>query len=110
MAEVWRIKFGGNEATAGPEVATPDPLKADPGKSKRKDATALKKANPVADGPRTPEALALEAKIAEQGLIVRGLKGQTLKTPELEEQIKAAVDVLKALKAELETELQKGAL
>lgn len=110
MAEVWRIKFGGNEVAAGPEVATPDPLKADPGKSKRKVAAASKKANPVADGPRTPEALALEAKIAEQGLVVRGLKGQTPKTPELEEQVKAAVDVLKALKVELETELQKGSL
>jgi methionyl-tRNA synthetase len=96
MAETWRVKFGGNDAAA-PETSA-DPMKAAPGSKKNKG----KKAVPVADGPKSQEVEALEAKIAEQGQIVRELKGKTPKTPELEEQIKAAVDVLKALKADLE--------
>ncbi|KAF8910678.1 tRNA synthetases class I (M)-domain-containing protein [Gymnopilus junonius] len=104
MAEVWRIKFGGDDANkqSSPAVATPDPLKAHPGNSKSK-----KKAAPVpaSDKPRSPEALALEAKIGEQGQTVRELKGKTPKTPELEAEIKTAVDVLKSLKAQLETAL-----
>ncbi|KAJ2922547.1 hypothetical protein H1R20_g14536, partial [Candolleomyces eurysporus] len=109
MAEVWRAKFGGNEAAAAsPAAATPDPLKAAPGQSKKKVAAASKKgaATPVYTGPKSEEALALEAKITEQGNLVRGLKGET-KTPELEEKIKAAVDVLKTLKGELDAELQR---
>ena len=44
----------------------------------------------------------MEAKITEQGQAVRGLKAQTPETPELDAQIKAAVDILKALKTDLE--------
>ena len=107
MEEVWRLKFKGNdEKLSGSAVATPDPLiKTAPGQSKRKaakkDAAA---ATPlvVSDGPKSAEALALETKIAVQGQAIRELKAQTPKTPELDAQIKAAVDILKALKTDLE--------
>jgi methionyl-tRNA synthetase len=49
----------------------------------------------------------LEAKVAEQGNVVRGLKAQLPKTAELEEQVKVAVDMLKKLKGDLEVELGK---
>jgi len=91
MADTWRAKFGGN-ITPAPEPALG---------SKKKG----KKVAPVAGGPKSPETSAIEAKVTEQGRIVRELKGKTPKTPELEEQIKAAVDVLKSLKADLEKAL-----
>ena len=94
MADTWRTKFGGND------VPAPEPA---PG-SKRKGG---KKVAPVASGPKSPEASAIEAKVTEQGRIVRELKGRAPKTPELEEQIKAAVDVLKSLKVELEKALSR---
>lgn len=110
MAEVWRARFGGNDlASASPAAAgTPDPLKAVPGQSKKKAAAASKKAaiTPTYTGPKSEEALALEAKITEQGNLVRGLKAEP-KTPELEARIKAAVDVLKKLKGDLDAELQR---
>lgn len=95
MAETWRLRFGGDEAAkAAPAVE-------DSSKAKRKgkkEATSSK-----ADaGPKSPEVLALEAKVAEQGSAVRALKGQTPKTVELDAQIKIAVDELKRLKGELE--------
>lgn len=104
MIDVWRARFGGSEAQ---QEAPTDPLKAAPGSKKAKKG-ATKVAAPVLNGPKSPEALALEAKITEQGNLVRGLKAQTPKTPELEGQIKSAVDVLKKLKADLEAELQKA--
>ena len=95
MAEIWKQKFGGNEAPA----ETTD--KAAVGvKGKKKGAA--KPLAAVVDGPKSPEVLELEAKVADQGQAVRNLKAQTPKTPELEEQIKAAVDALKRLKGELE--------
>ena len=106
MEEVWRLKFKGNdEKLSGSAVATPDPLaKTAPGQSKRKAAKkgAAASTSIVSDGPKSAEVLALETKIAEQGQAVRELKAQTPKTPELDAQIKAAVDVLKALKTDLE--------
>ncbi|KAF4613706.1 hypothetical protein D9613_007787 [Agrocybe pediades] len=100
MAEVWRIKFGGNDAAEASAAATPDPLKAAPGKGKKKGGKATEEpADP--DKPKSPEALALEAKVAEQGQAIREMKAKTPKTPELEAEIKAAVDVLKDLKAQL---------
>lgn len=105
MAEVWRIKFGGDDAKQQVSVAaTPDPLKAQPGKPKKK--VAKETPAPASDKPKSPEALALEAKVVEQGQAVRELKAKTPKTPELEAEIKAAVDVLKSLKAQLETALK----
>jgi methionyl-tRNA synthetase len=109
MAEVWRVKFGGNEAASAvsPAAGTPDPLKAAPGQSKKKAAVGSKKAAaPVYTGPKSEEALDLEAKITEQGNLVRGLKAEP-KTPEQEEKIKVAVDVLKKLKGDLDVELQR---
>ena len=89
MAEKYRAKFGGlpQEEEAAPKVKG--------GKKSKAAAVA-----PGPDVPRTPEILALEAKIAEQGDAVRALKGQ-LKTPEVDVEIKAAVDLLKKLKGEL---------
>ncbi|KAF5359503.1 hypothetical protein D9756_003455 [Leucocoprinus leucothites] len=103
MIDVWRTKFGGNEAQR--ELANTDPLKAAPGAKKGKKGA--KDVTQIPSGPKSEEALALEAKVTEQGNVVRELKAQTPKTSELEEQIKAAVDTLKKLKADLETELRK---
>ncbi|KAF8149885.1 tRNA synthetases class I (M)-domain-containing protein [Crassisporium funariophilum] len=109
MAEVWRIKFGGNENAAESAAATPDPLKAVPGQSKKKAAKKSAVAAPlVPDGPKSNEALALEAKIAEQGQAIRELKAKTPKTPELDAEIKAAVDILKGLKLGLENALKQA--
>ncbi|CAA7267112.1 unnamed protein product [Cyclocybe aegerita] len=109
MAEVWRIKFGGNDAQAAASAAgTPDPLKAVPGQPKKKGAKKGAVASSVPLGPKSPEALALEAKVAEQGQIVRELKARTPKTPELDAEIKVTVEVLKGLKAELEKTLKQS--
>ncbi|KAF8968175.1 tRNA synthetases class I (M)-domain-containing protein [Flammula alnicola] len=107
MAEVWRIKFGGHDSLEVSAASTPDPLKGIPGQSKKK-STKKGAATVVPDGPKSREALVLEAKVTEQGLAVRELKAKTPKTPELEAEIKAAVDVLKGLKAELETTLKQS--
>jgi methionyl-tRNA synthetase len=92
MADTWRLKFGGTESAKPAED-----------KSKRKGAgkKGADKVNPSLDGPKSPEVSALEGKVADHGQVVRALKGQTPKTPELDAQIKDAVDVLKKLKAEL---------
>ncbi|KAF8726058.1 hypothetical protein AX14_008127 [Amanita brunnescens Koide BX004] len=92
MAEVWKQKFGGNEATTD---ATDKAVVGVKGKKAAKPAAVI-------GGPKSPEVLELEAKVAEQGQVVRNLKAQTPKTPELQEQIKGAVDVLKRLKEDLE--------
>ncbi|KAJ7475900.1 tRNA synthetases class I (M)-domain-containing protein [Mycena latifolia] len=97
MAETFRSKFGGMD----PQPEAADPLKAPP-LSKRQAAAAKKAATKVDSGPKSPEYLALEAKIQEQGAHVRSLKGQVPKTSEIDAQIAAAVDVLKGLKLELE--------
>ena len=105
MEEVWRLKFKGNdEKLSGSGVTTPDPLiKTAPGQSKRKSAKkAAATSTVVTDGPKSAEFLALETKIAEQGQAIRELKAQIPKTAELDAQIKAAVDILKALKTDLE--------
>ena len=108
MEEVWRLKFRGidEKLSGSAAAATSDPLvKTAPGQSKRKAAkvaAAATSTSIVSDGPKSTEVIALEAKIAEQGQVVRGLKAQTPKTPELDAQIKAAVDILKALKTDLE--------
>lgn len=110
MADVWRAKFGGSkppEAAAAPS-ADADATHVAPGMSKRKAAAAAKKATvAVADGqPKSAEVLAWEQKVADQGQVVRTLKSQP-KTPELEQEVTAAVDVLKKLKEELAS-LQKA--
>lgn len=106
MAEVWRAKFGGVEGNA--EALPTDGPKETPASalSKRKAAAAKKAATKsvaVANvGAKSPEAVELEGKIAEQGSLVRSLKGQTPKTAEGDEQIAAAIQELKRLKDVLE--------
>jgi len=100
MGEVWRIKFGGNDAAEASVSATPDPLKTAPGKSKKKGGKAAEEVI-ASDKPKSPAALALEVKVAEQGQAIREMKAKTPKTPELEAEIKGAVEVLKDLKAQL---------
>jgi methionyl-tRNA synthetase len=101
MAEKWRFQFRGSEQ-AEPTTDSPE---ATLGLSKRKAAAAKKaaaKERVLSDGPKSPEILALESRVAEQGLLVRSLKGRTPRTNELDAQIKAAIDELKRLKVELE--------
>ncbi|TFK40406.1 methionyl tRNA synthetase [Crucibulum laeve] len=106
MAEVYRAKFGGIEG--GSDAPSADPLKTAPGQSKKKAGKKAAAAPVVHDGPKSEEALVLEAKVAEQGQVVRELKAQTPKTAELDGQIKAAVDVLKQLKGELDVALKSS--
>jgi methionyl-tRNA synthetase len=112
QAEVWRIQFGGTDAAAAPvdAASTPDPLKGVPGAKKPK---GVKKAAPpagtvVPDHLKSPEALALEQKVTEQGQAIRELKAKTPKTPEIDAEIKTAVDVLKSLKEQLEEALKQS--
>lgn len=105
MIDAWRAKFGGNEAQQ--QLDGTDPLKAAPGAKKGKKG-AKNAAVAIPNGSKSALAQALEAKVTEQGNVVRGLKAQSPKTPEIEEQIKAAVDTLKKLKADFETELRKA--
>lgn len=91
MAEKFRARFGGLESATEAEASKPAGKK---GKSKVPSV-------PTADIPTTPEMLALEAKIAEQGDVVRNLKGKTPKTKEVDAEIKAEVDALKKLKGDL---------
>lgn len=104
MAEVWRAKFEGVDG--GAQASSVDgPKTGEPTTSKRRAAAAKKAGAKLetlkASGPKSPEALALEVKVTEQGSLVRSLKGQTPKTPELDDQISKAVEELKRLKVEL---------
>jgi methionyl-tRNA synthetase len=106
MADVWRAKFAGNDPAPAAPVA--NETHAVSGTSKRKAAAAAKKStqNPAeeqvreVDGPKSAEALALDAKIAEQGDLVRELKARTPRTKELDEETPVAIAELKRLKAE----------
>lgn len=89
MAEKFRAKFGGL-----PEVEEAPKPKA--GKKKPSKAPAALSPDVI----RTPEMLAVEAKIAEQGDAIRALKAEP-KTPETDLEIKAAVDALNKLKTDL---------
>jgi len=94
-AKTLAAKFAGEE----PKTSL-NPLKTTPGlPSKRKAAAAVKSKAKVEPGPKTPEMVNLEKEIAEQGMKVRALKGQT---PKDEAKIKSAVDVLKGMKTELD--------
>lgn len=91
MDEVWKAKFGGSD---GQKEAT--------AVSKRKAKKAVNsdgKADAAADGQKSPEAIALEAKILEQGNHVRALKENKAE----KDVIDAAVSELKRLKVELVT-------
>ncbi|KAF5367391.1 hypothetical protein D9758_003756 [Tetrapyrgos nigripes] len=90
MAETYRQRFGGTETKeVAAEVA--------PNKSKGK---AGKAPAPVFAGEKTPEMLAKEAEITEQGNLIRQLKSQP-KSAELDTKIKNEVETLKKLKSQL---------
>lgn len=112
MADVWRAKFGGHPGDDSPKPSG-DATHVVPGMSKRKAAAAKKAAekaakelaNGDANGsgvatPKSAEVLAWEQKIAEQGQVVRKLKGQP-KSEENDSTISQEVEALKKLKAEL---------
>lgn len=89
MDEVWKARFGGDVSAKKEEEAPTSKRKA------KKAATS--NAIAVDSGPKSPEAIALEGKILEQGLIVRGLK----ENKEPKDVVDVAVTELKKLKAEL---------
>lgn len=91
MEEVWKAKFGGNDGSK--EAAPVSKRKA------KKAANAGGITNAMADGSKPPEAIALGARILEQGNHVRALKESKAE----KEAIDAAVLELKRLKAELVT-------
>ena len=105
MADVWRAKFGGSKPAEAEAAPSADATHVAPGMSKRKAAAAKKAADKAASAaadaqPKSAEVLAWEQKVAEQGQVVRALKSKP-KTPEVDQEIAAAVDVLKKLKEEL---------
>ncbi|KAH9034414.1 methionyl-tRNA synthetase, partial [Lactarius hengduanensis] len=79
MANIWRAQFAGN-----------DPAAAHTATSKRKGEL---------DGIKSAEALALDAKVAEQGNVVRELKARAPRTKELDEETAIAIAELKKLKS-----------
>ena len=113
MADVWRDKFGGNKPKEpSPLTEAADATHVAPGMSKRKAAAAKKAADKAAAAeaaanaaPKSAEVLAWEQKVAEQGQVVRELKGRP-KSEENDKEIAAAVEELKRLKADL-AELSK---
>jgi len=103
-ADVWRAEFAGKDpAAAAAPIA--DMAAAAPATTKRKAAATKKGTQNVAEagqlnGPKSVEALALDAKIAGQGNIVRELKARAPRTKELAEETAIAIAELKKLKAE----------
>jgi len=99
MAETFRERFGG----AAPALkAAADPPKVVPAVSKRAAKKAASKSDGILEvGPKSPQVLELEAKVADQGLVVRSLKALTPRTKELEDQIAAAIEELKQLKGKI---------
>lgn len=110
MAETWRAKFAGTKKDA--TGAEPLPVEAAPAPalSKRKAAAAAKaaaKKDVEYNGPKTPEIVALETKVAAQGDAIRTLKTKIPKTKELEQKITKAVEELKKLKELLTEEISR---
>ncbi|KAF9223662.1 methionyl-tRNA synthetase [Gyrodon lividus] len=93
MEDVWKTKFGGTDGTKE-EAAPVSKRKA------KKGVNASGKAEIVVEnGPKSPEVIALEAKILEQGNYVRSLKERK----EKKDVIDVSVLELKRLKTELVT-------
>lgn len=88
----WRAKYGGETSTAA--AAAPPPLSKSAAAKKAKAAAAAA----LADLPRTPEVLELEAKIKTQGDKVAALKKDQVAGQPLEVEVAA----LKQLKGGLE--------
>ncbi|KZV68306.1 methionyl-tRNA synthetase [Peniophora sp. CONT] len=97
MADVWREKFAGNKPKEEPAPSA-DATHVVPGMSKRKAAKSAKE--PSRTGPKSAEVLAWEAKVAEQGDVVRAAKAKP-KGPETDAEVAKEVEKLKKLKAEL---------
>lgn len=92
MDQVWKVRFGGDESARKEEEAPTSKRKA------KKTGAGNAAPNGVAvSGPKSPEVVALEAKILEHGQVVRGLK----ENKEPKDVVDAAVTELKRLKAEL---------
>lgn len=92
MDQVWKVRFGGDESAKKEEEAPTSKRKA------KKTGAGNAAPNGVAvSGPKSPEVVALEAKILEHGQVVRGLK----ENKEPKDVVDAAVTELKRLKAEL---------
>lgn len=91
MEEVWKARFGGNDGHKEEGSAVKR-------KAKKADNPSVK-VDGVVDGQKSPEAIALAAKILEQGNHVRALKENKAE----KDVIDAAVSELKRLKAELVT-------
>lgn len=91
MDDVWKAQFRGNE---GQKEAGPTSKR-----KAKKGPITNGKADATVDGPKSPEAIALEAKILEQGNHVRALKESKAEL----DVIDVAVTELKRLKAELAT-------
>lgn len=113
MADVWKTKFGGIDGGAASPEPNADATHVAPGMSKRK-ALALKKAADKAAAaaqgdstPKTAEVLTWEQKVAEQGQVVRELKGKP-KSPEVDKEVAAAVEELKKYKSELAAAQKSG--
>lgn len=92
MEAVWKAKFEGSGGGTKQEEAPVSKRKAKKATTTNAIAHTIKE-----NGPKSAEALALEAKILEQGQYVRSLK----ENKEAKETIDAAVTELKKLKAEL---------
>jgi len=103
MADVWRAKYGGPEATPSGSTNGVDSAQST---SKRKAAAT--KPNTISNtGPKSAEVTALEVKVAERGLAIRSLKGQTPRTKEVSDEIASMVTELKRLKEELSVLLEQ---
>ena len=89
MEEVWKVRFGGKNGQR--EEAPVSKRKA------KKAANPGRKEDGAVDAPKSPEAIALEAKLLEHGNHVRALKENKAE----KDVIDAAVLELKRLKAEL---------
>ena len=110
MAETWRAQFAGTKKDATGTEPLPSGAAPAPALSKRKAAAAAKaaaKKETDYTGPKTPEIVALETKIAAQGDAIRTMKAKSPKTKELEDEVSAAVEELQKLKTELTQEIRK---
>ncbi|KIJ66874.1 hypothetical protein HYDPIDRAFT_108820 [Hydnomerulius pinastri MD-312] len=92
MEDVWKAQFSGSDGTKKEEVVAPVSKR-----KAKKAATASAKAEIAEIGPKSPEIVALEARVLGRGNRVRSLKEKN----EEKGVIDAAVAELKQLKAEL---------
>jgi methionyl-tRNA synthetase len=107
MADTWREKFGGAKTDVAAGGLNADATHVVPGMSKRKAAAAKKAAGKAvaaqveeAAGPKSADVLAWEQRVAEQGDVVRELKGKP-KSGQVDADIAVALNELKTRKATL---------